>query len=145
MKRSYLALGSLTASLVASLLCALMATSVMAQATGDAKSATSTEPAPGGAGMPGKEAEHPQKPGGGSKSLSKKTPSWWGADVTPGWSMMTWSERNEHRKRMRAMKSYDQCKAYIEQRHQKMADRARSKGDAPLPEAKRDACASLKP
>ena len=75
----------------------------------------------------------------------KNTASWWGSDVTPGWSLMTWTERNEHRKKMRSMKTYDECKTYLDGHHQKMAERAKEKGKTPLPEPKRDACAGLKP
>ncbi|MEY3125697.1 MAG: hypothetical protein RLZZ573_2217 [Pseudomonadota bacterium] len=74
----------------------------------------------------------------------KKTASWWGADVTPGWSLMTWTERNEHRKTMRSMKTYEECKAYLDEHHQKMTERAKEKGKEPMPEPKRDACAGLK-
>lgn len=70
---------------------------------------------------------------------------WWGSDVTPGWALMTWKERNEHRKRMRSAKTYDECKAYLDEHHAKMAERAKEKGKGALAEPKRDACAPLKP
>ena len=69
----------------------------------------------------------------------------WGTDFTPGWSMMTRAERNEHRERMRSMKTYEECKTYIDQHHEQMAARAKEKGGKPLPQPRRDACARLKP
>lgn len=68
-----------------------------------------------------------------------------GADYTPGWSLMTVPERNEHRDRMRAMKSYEECKAYQAQHHEQMAARAKEKGGKALLQPRRDACAGLKP
>lgn len=69
--------------------------------------------------------------------------AWWGSDVTPGWALMTWAERNEHRKRMRSMKTHEECTTYIEQHHTQMAARATEKGRAPLTQPRRDACARL--
>jgi hypothetical protein len=76
---------------------------------------------------------------------SRKSPAWWGSDVTPGWGMMSWKERNEHRKKMRTMTHYVDCKAYQREHHEKMAARAKEKGQLTLPDAKRDGCANLKP
>lgn len=79
-----------------------------------------------------------------TKPAGKKAAQWWGADVTAGWSMMSWKERNEHRKRMRAMKTYDECKTYLDEHHTKMMERATERGKTPLAEPRRDACAGLK-
>lgn len=79
-----------------------------------------------------------------AKPAGKKAAEWWGADATAGWSMMSWKERNEHRKRMRAMKTYDECKTYLDEHHTKMMERAVEKGKTPLAEPRRDACAGLK-
>ena len=79
------------------------------------------------------------------KAKAKKSPAWWGSDVTPGWALMSWKERNEHRKKMRAMTNYDDCKAYLAEHHEKMAARAKERGQLTLPDAKRDGCASIKP
>lgn len=68
----------------------------------------------------------------------------WGADDTPGWALMTQQERNEHRDRMRAMKTYEECKAYQEQHHEQMAARAKERGGQALPQPRRDPCGSLK-
>ena len=67
-----------------------------------------------------------------------------GADDTPGWSMMTRTERNAHRDQMRAMKTYDECTAYMAQHHEQMVARAKEKGGQALAAPRRDACARLK-
>jgi len=56
----------------------------------------------------------------------------WSSDDTPGWSMMTEQERKEHQDRMRAMKTYEECKAYAE------------RGGQALAQGRRDPCAGLK-
>lgn len=77
-------------------------------------------------------------PGGGHGAAR------WGADYTPGWALMTQQERNEHRERMRSMKSYEECKAYQEQHHEQMAARAKERGGKALTQSRRDACSGLK-
>jgi hypothetical protein len=67
-----------------------------------------------------------------------------GSRDTSGWSMMDKKERGEHRQKMRAMKSYDECRAYADEHHQKMMDRAKEKGRTPLATPRRDACTWLK-
>ena len=67
----------------------------------------------------------------------------WGADYTPGWSMMTPAERQEHQARMSAMMNHDECRAYMGQHHQLMTDRAKQKGGTVPPQPRRDACAGL--
>lgn len=68
----------------------------------------------------------------------------WGSDYTPGWALMTTPERNEHRDRLRAMKTLEECHAYVAQHHEQMAARAKERNQ-PLPKPRRDACANLKP
>lgn len=68
----------------------------------------------------------------------------WGTDYTPGWSMMSPKERQEHRDKLKSMKTYEECKAAMDQHHEQMAARAKEKGRT-LPAApRRDACAGLK-
>ena len=81
----------------------------------------------GGAGMKG---------GGGAR---------WGTDFTPGWSLMTPAERTEHQTRMRSMKTSEECRAYVAQTHEQMAERAKANGGKPLSAPRRDPCAGLKP
>jgi hypothetical protein len=74
-------------------------------------------------------------PGGGAR---------WDSDNTPGWSMMTEQERKEHQDRMRAMKTYEECKAYADQHREQMGTRAKERGGQALAQARRDPCAGLK-
>lgn len=67
-----------------------------------------------------------------------------GSRFTPGWGLMSAQERAEHRDKMRAMTSYDECKAYRDQHHEAMAARAKERG-VPMPaQPRRDACGALK-
>lgn len=47
---------------------------------------------------------------------------------TPGWMLMTPEERTEYQKKMRAAKTYDECKAIQEEHHKAMEARAKEKG-----------------
>lgn len=67
----------------------------------------------------------------------------WGSDFTPGWSLMTPADRREHQTRMRAMTSYEDCKAYLEKHHEQMAARAKEKGRTMPARPAADACAGL--
>ena len=68
----------------------------------------------------------------------------WGSDDTPGWSMMTEQERKEHQDRMRAMKTYEECKAYADQHREQMSTRVKERGGQALAQARRDPCGGLK-
>jgi hypothetical protein len=69
----------------------------------------------------------------------------WGAEYTPGWALMSPMERDEHRSRMGAAKTYDECKTLQEQHRELMAARAKERGvNAPLAQPRRDACSGLK-
>lgn len=95
--------------------------------------------APGGMGM-GPRGMGPGGMGqGGGRGAGR-----WGSDVTPGWAMMTPQERDEHRDRMRNMKTYDECKAYQAQHHEQMAARMKERGRQSMPAPRRDACAGMK-
>ena len=67
-----------------------------------------------------------------------------GSDYTSGWALMSQQERNEHRDRIRAMKTYEECHAYQVQHHEQMAVRAKERGGKALSQPRRDACAGLK-
>jgi len=77
-------------------------------------------------------------PGGGRGAAR------YGSDYTPGWTLMSEQERNEHRDRMRSMKTYEECKSYQDQHHEQMAARAKERGGKALAQPRRDACGSLK-
>lgn len=67
-----------------------------------------------------------------------------GPDFTPGWTLMTPQEREQHRTAMAQTKSYEECVAVMTQQRQQLAERAQAKGVA-VPTPRRDACAALKP
>jgi hypothetical protein len=66
-----------------------------------------------------------------------------GMDYTPGWSMLTATERKEHQERMRSMKTYEECKTYMDQHRELMTERAKEKGRGALAQPRRDACAAI--
>lgn len=68
----------------------------------------------------------------------------WNDRNSPGWSMMTAQERQEHQTRMSSFTSYDECKAYLDQHHQDMMARASSRGRTLPAHPPYDACARLK-
>lgn len=74
---------------------------------------------------------------------SARRPSW-GRGVTPGWSMMSQHERDEHRDKMRSMKSWEECKAYQQEHHDHMMARAKERGANPPAQPRRDPCMGLK-
>jgi hypothetical protein len=63
----------------------------------------------------------------------------WGADDTPGWSLMT----PEERRRMAGMQTYPDCKAYMDQHHADMVARAKERGAAMPAQPWHDPCAYL--
>jgi hypothetical protein len=67
-----------------------------------------------------------------------------GPSNTSGWALMTRQERIEHQSQIRSMKTYEECKAYVEQHHTQMVERAKEKGRAAPAQARSDACAWLK-
>jgi hypothetical protein len=67
----------------------------------------------------------------------------WGADATPGWAQMTRQERDEHRARLQAAKTYEECRRIVDEQHQRMAERAKERGLAVPAQPRRDACAGL--
>lgn len=76
---------------------------------------------------------------GGSRGAAR-----YGSEYTPGWTLMNQQERNEHRDRMRSMKTYEECKAYQDQHHEQMAARAKERGGKALAQPRRDACGGMK-
>lgn len=45
-----------------------------------------------------------------------------------GWQFMTPEERIEHQRRLRSFQTYEECKAYQQQHHARMQERARQAG-----------------
>jgi len=62
---------------------------------------------------------------------------------TTGWSLMTPEERTEHQNRMRAVKTYDECKRLQTEQHAAMEVRAKEKG-ATLPAPRQNGCDRMK-
>lgn len=68
----------------------------------------------------------------------------WGHGFTPGWSMMTAQERQEHQDKMRSIVGYEECKTYMDQHHQLMVERAKAQGRAMPARRLHDACRGFK-
>jgi hypothetical protein len=77
------------------------------------------QPGPGMGGGPGM-----GRMGGGGPGAG------WRADTgnTPGYVLMTEQERLEHQNRLRSMKTYQECSAYVSEHRAQMATRAQEKG-----------------
>ena len=56
-----------------------------------------------------------------------------------GWQLLSPQERTDHRGKMHAFKTVEECKAYVAEHHEKMKARAQKKG-IELPEAKNNPC-----
>jgi len=54
---------------------------------------------------------------------------------TTGWSFMTPDERVEHQRVMRGFRTYEECRAYQEAHHTRMAARAKQAGQILVPNA----------
>jgi hypothetical protein len=78
-------------------------------------------------------------PGGVGRAGARTGPS-----NTVGWPLMTKQERIEHQNKIRSMKTYEECNAYVEQHHGQMSERAKEKGRTIPAKPRRDACAWLK-
>lgn len=49
---------------------------------------------------------------------------------SPGWRYLTPPERVQHQRRLRGFSTLHECKAYLEQHHRMLAERARARGNA---------------
>ena len=63
---------------------------------------------------------------------------------TYGWSLMTPEERDAHRDKMLAAKTYDECKAYQDVQHKLMTERAKEKGQPISPAPRYNMCDRMK-
>lgn len=107
---------------------------------GLAAAAVVAQPSLGAGTGPGPGASAPRTGQNGPGRMGGR----WGMSYTPGWSLMTPQERQDHQTRMRSMTNYDECKGYVEQHHEQMSARAKEKGATTLASPRRDACAGLK-
>jgi len=62
---------------------------------------------------------------------------------TPGYALMTPAERNAHQAKMQSLKTYQECKAYIDEHHRTMEARAKEKGTK-LMVMRADPCGDMK-
>lgn len=66
-----------------------------------------------------------------------------GADVTPGWSMMSEEERQAHMAQMQGARTRGECLQIMEQHHAQMQQRALERGMSPPSGPPMRACQSL--
>jgi len=76
-------------------------------------------------------------PGGGTRRGMGPR---FGRDYTPGWQMMTGKERAEHRRRMAAVRTPDECRTVRDEHRKLMEQRAKERGRASMPGPRHDAC-----
>lgn len=62
---------------------------------------------------------------------------------TRGWTLMTPEERTAHQNKMRAAKTYDECKSVQADQHALMEERAKEKGET-LPVPRQNGCDVMK-
>ena len=99
-------------------------------------------------GNPGSQG-NPAAPGAGGPSAGGPGMGMragrWGPDMTPGWTLMTDAERVEHQNRMRAMKTYAECKLFQAEHYTLLTERAKAQGKQlpPMGSGRRDPCAGL--
>lgn len=118
----------------------LLAAALLCAAAASAQSQPATGMGCPGAAASGPAADCPAGPRGGMAPSRA-----WGRDYMSGWSMMSRQERQEHHDKLRSMKDYDECKAYMDKHHDEMVARARKEGRSQPARPRRDACAALKP
>lgn len=68
----------------------------------------------------------------------------WGSRYTPGWSMMTPQERDEHHRIMSQVRTQDDCRKAIDEHRALMEKRAGERGFT-MRGPRADACRGLKP
>jgi hypothetical protein len=118
--------------------------SLMAVSMGAAMAQPGSGKGPGAGAGPMGAGPAASAPGMGMGQGGGRGAARYGSDYTPGWTLMSEQERNEHRDRMRSMKTYEECKSYQDQHHEQMAARAKERGGKALAQPRRDACGSLK-
>ena len=62
---------------------------------------------------------------------------------TPGWSMMTPKERDEHRQQMLGVRNAEECRTLRDAHVQRMQERARGRGMMNMPMPQQDMCAGM--
>ena len=122
--------------------------SAMKQALWSAICVASMMAAPAPA-QPGPPAASPQgaasaprpAPGPGARSMNHdRMHGRWGSAYTPGWSMMTPQEREEHHQRMQQAHTPEECRAVRDAHRSQMQERAKERGMGRLRGPRHDAC-----
>lgn len=67
-----------------------------------------------------------------------------GPDNTRGWSLMTPEERNEHRQKMLAATTVEECQAALEEHRKLIEERAKERGVAAPRGPRADMCERMK-
>ncbi len=98
-------------------------------------------PSGGTGGMPG--SGPGMGPGTGSGPRGTDPMQRWGDGVTPGWSLMTPAERQEHQLRMRSLTTYDECRSFMAQHQAQMVTRAAQNGNIIMQRPFHDVCEGL--
>ena len=119
---------------------ALAAACVGIAASAFAQGASGPGPKPG---MPG--ASAPASGPGMGMGMGMGRHGMAGPDYTPGWSMMTPTERSEHQARMHGATTPEACRAEREAHRKLMAERAKAQGGKAMGQPRHDPCAGLKP
>lgn len=98
-------------------------------------------PASGMGAGPGMGPGSGMEPGAGQKR--KAAHFGWSNSNTAGWTLMTSAERTAHQAKMRAVTTYDECKALSDENHQAMEARAKERG-VRLTTPRQNGCAVMK-
>jgi hypothetical protein len=78
-----------------------------------------------------------------SPALAQRGRMRFNQDNVPGWTLMTVQERNAHRAALQRLKTYDECKAYMQEFRARMEERAKAQGKT-LREPRRFVCDELR-
>jgi hypothetical protein len=134
----------LTQIAVLAVLGAALPVPVSAQTAGSqgASSGSAAQPVPGqgmgsGKGMGPGQGMGPGSGGGKGKGFN------FNQENTRGWELMTPEERTAHGDKMRATRTYEECKVLQQEHHKAMEVRAKEKG-ATLPVPRQNGCDRMK-
>jgi hypothetical protein len=98
----------------------------------------SAQPGPRGPGPAASGASAPRMGMGMGGMMGRR----FGPENTGGWAM-TPAERDAHRERMRSFKNEGDCRAYMDEHHKLMSERARERGRGVPGQPRQNACAGL--
>lgn len=105
-----------------------------------AASLSHAQPGPRGPGAAASGASAPRGAMMGGPGMMGRR---FGPDNTPGWGMMSPAERSAHRDKMWSFKTEGECRAYQDEHHKLMAERAKERGRTVPATPRHDPCADL--